>query len=84
VKSLRIRFTREFDLDPLWYDEGWHEMLLERGYTDEEALREMLRVSWEEDWTSLVEEMLPAEDHEQRAVMFAEHGVTHVEVVDAS
>lgn len=56
-KAIRFTFTKTVTLDTLWYDEEWHQQLLEHGLSDEEALREMLRVGWEEDWTSLVQEM---------------------------
>ena len=58
-ESPRIRFTitATTTLESLWYDEQWHRELVEDGLTDEQALKEMLRVGFEEDGLSILWEM---------------------------
>lgn len=53
-----FRFECETTLAPLWFDEGWFATLIQDGMSEREALTEMLRAGWAEDWSSIVEEMV--------------------------
>lgn len=76
---IAFRFERRVTLQPLWYDERWHQEMLEEGWTDEGALREMLRAGFNEDWTSMIQEMI--ESGQSYADEFVD-SITWVALVD--
>ncbi len=78
-KAISFYFERGVTLEPLWYDEQWHQQLLDEGWTEEGALKEMLRFAYEEDWTSLIQELMEGDG--SYADVFVD-SVTAVRVVE--
>lgn len=56
--TISLTIEKTVNVDPLWYDEHWFRELLDEGLSEEDALREMIHVGWQEDWTSLSQEIL--------------------------
>lgn len=82
-KAIRLTVHNTVTLKALWYDEQWHRELVAEGMTDEQALREMLRVGYEEDALSLWEELLGMDsfNRAESARAFSEKLVHNPEVV---
>ncbi len=80
----RITFTlvKTVTLDPIWYDDQWHQEMLAEGMTEEEALREIVREWVEEDATTILFEMFGT-PQDGLAEEFAK-ATTNLHLTDAS
>jgi hypothetical protein len=79
MKTIRFTYQREVTLDPLWFDEQWLEENVAEGVSIDEALRLQIKLGYEEDWSSLLEEMTAGSG--SRAQEFVD-SVTSIEVVE--
>jgi len=70
-KRIQFTFTAETTLASFWFDEDFLLYLMNAGDTEEEALKEMLVMGWEEDSFSLFSEIVrpSVKDNEKGGVM---------------